>query len=343
MNMSNGMREKAGRVRAGVIGLGVGERHVAGYQEITGVEVRAICDIDPDRLASVADRHDVPERYTDSRRITEHPDLDVVSICSYDDAHAAQAVSALRHGKHVLVEKPVVLHRAEAEALLRVQQESGKLITSNLILRQSPRFREVRRMLAAGELGEVFYMEGDYIHQILWKLTKGWRGKMEFYCVTYGGGIHLVDLMRWLIDDEVVEVCGMGNRLLTRETAYRHDDTMVTLMRFSRGAMAKSLTTFGPCRTQLHALSVYGTNGTFVNDLPDAKLFTGADSGDERPVKTPYPAIEKSDLLPDFIAAIREEREPIVSTRDVFRVMDVCFAAWESVRQRRTVPVSYLV
>ena len=330
-------------LRIGVVGLGVGERHVAGYSAINGCEVAAVCDFNQDHLARVADRHGVPERYTDSRRITEHPDLDVVSICSYDDAHAAQAVSALRHGKHVLVEKPVALHRAEAETLLRTQQESGKLITSNLVLRRSPRFREVRRMLAAGALGEIFYMEGDYIHQILWKLTKGWRGKMEFYCVTYGGGIHLIDLMRWLIDDEVVEVCGMGNRLLTRDSAYRQDDTMVTLMRFSRGAMAKSLTTFGPCRTQLHALSVYGTSGTFVNDLPNAKLFTGAGPGDERSVTTPYPSIEKGDLLPDFIAAIREGREPIVSIRDVFRVMDVCFAAWESVRQRRTVPVSYLV
>lgn len=330
-------------LKIGVIGLGVGEQHVLGYNEIEGCEVVAVCDIDPDQLAVVAERNDVPERYTDSRRITEHPDLDIISICSYDDAHVSQAISAFNHGKHVLVEKPVALNRSDAEALLRAQQESGKLITSNLILRRSPRFREVRRMLADGAFGEVFYMEGDYVHQILWKLTEGWRGKMDFYCVTYGGGIHLIDLMRWLIDDEVAEVCGMGNKILTRDSAYRYDDTIVALLRFSRGAMAKCLTTLGPQRTQLHALTVYGTEGTFVNDLPDGKLFTGDQPEDERPMTTPYPAIEKRDLLPDFISAIREEREPNVSARDVFRVMDICFAAWDSVQQQRTVPVSYLI
>ncbi len=123
----------------------------------------------------------------------------MVSICSYDDAHAQQVISALRAGKHVMVEKPLTLHRKDAEQILRAQQDSGRILTSNLILRHSPRFREIRRMIRAGEFGDIFYLEGDYIHQILWKLTEGWRGRMDFYCVTYGGGIHLIDLMRWLL------------------------------------------------------------------------------------------------------------------------------------------------
>ena len=98
-------------IKVGVIGLGVGERHVAGYRQIEGVDVAAICDIDPERLREVGDRHDVAIRSADYRKITEHPDIQAVSICSYDKSHAEQALSALRHGKHVMIEKPVVLFR----------------------------------------------------------------------------------------------------------------------------------------------------------------------------------------------------------------------------------------
>lgn len=330
-------------LKIGVVGLGVGEQHVMGYNAIEGCEVTAVCDIDPEKLSAVADRNNIAGRHADYRGVTENPDIDAVSICSYDNSHAEQAISAFRHGKHVMIEKPVALHRRDAEAVLKAQQESARLLTSNLILRHSPRFRTLHRMIRAGDFGDIYYMEGDYIHQILWKLTEGWRGAMDFYCVTYGGGIHLIDLMRWLMDEEVTEVCGMGNQKLSAGSQYRYPDTIVALMRFEGGAMAKNLTTLGPQRTQLHALDLYGTRLTFVNDLPHGKLFSGDQPEDEKQMTVPYPAIEKSDLLPDFIAAIREGREPNVSARDVFRVMDVCLAVWESVEKGRTVPVSYLI
>jgi UDP-N-acetyl-2-amino-2-deoxyglucuronate dehydrogenase len=329
-------------ILAGVIGLGVGERHVIGYNAAPNCRTVAVCDIDPLRLRQVADRNDVPGRYEDYRRIVEDPDIDVVSVCSYDEAHAEQTIAALRNGKHVMVEKPVALFRRDAEALLRAQQDSGRILTSNLILRRSPRFMELKRMLSAGEFGEVFYAEGDYIHNILWKITEGWRGKQSFYCVTYGGGIHLIDLVRWLIGQEVCEVCGMGNAMCAGGSPYPGEDTIVNLLRFDRGTVAKTLTTFAPQRTQIHALSIYGSKRTFINDIPNGKLFDGDQPKNETAVSTPYPGIEKFDLIPDFVDAIRYGREPIVTSHDVFRVMDVCFAAWESVKAQRTIKVDYL-
>jgi predicted dehydrogenase len=330
-------------IKAGVIGLGIGEQHVIGYKTIPGVTVQAVCDVDPAKLADVADRHAIAERYTDYRRLTEHPDIDVISICSYDDAHAEQGISAFRAGKHVMVEKPVALTRESAAALLRAQQDSGRFISSNLILRRSPRFQELKRQIAAGEFGEIVALEGDYVHNILTKITQGWRGRMAFYCVTYGGGIHLIDLMRWLVGQEVADVCGMGNKILTRGSAYQFEDTIVNLLRFEGGALGKTMSIFGPQRTKFHALTVYGTKQTFVNDLPRAKRFDGDEERNEHVVSTPYPGIEKGDLLPGFVEGIRAGREPLVGARDIFRVMDVCFAAWESVKAGRTVRVSYSI
>ena len=330
-------------LKAGVIGLGVGEAHLESYREIENVEVRAICDIDPERLGAIGDAYGIGGRFTDYRRVTEDPEIDVVSICSYDDCHAEHLISALSNGKHAMVEKPVVLSRREAEAVYAVYEAGDRLLTSNLILRQSPRFQELKRRIEAGDFGDIFYLEGDYLHQILWKITEGWRGKMDFYCTFYGGGIHLVDLMRWLIGEEVVEVSAMGTDILTRGSAYKYPDTFVALMRFVGGALGKCAATLGPQRTKFHALNVYGTKRTFVNDMPHAKLFTGDEAVDEEVVTTPYPGMKKGDMLPEFVAAIRDGGRPAVDAVDIFRVMDVCFATWEAARTGARVKVDYVV
>ena len=326
-------------LRVGVIGLGVGERHVVSYKSIDDVEVASVCDLDPVRLVEVADRHAVAGRHSDYRRVTEDPDLDVVSICSYDDDHVDHAISALRHGKHVMVEKPVALDPDAAERLLAAQRESGCLLTSNLILRASPRFIELRADLAAGRYGDPYYVEADYLHQILWKLTDGWRGRMDTYSVIYGGGIHLIDLVRWLLGREVTEVCGMANKILTRDTAYRFHDSTVNILRFEGDVLCKTFTTLGPQRTKLHRLDLYGTAGTFLNGIPTATRFTGDQPEDEEAVSTLYPGMDKGDLLPEFVDAIRSGGDPAVTVEDVFRVMEVCFAAERSIVEGRTVAV----
>lgn len=326
-------------ITVGVIGLGVGERHVVGYQAIPGVTVKAVCDLRPDHLAAVADRYEVPERHADWRDLAADPAIDAVSICSYDDAHVEQAVACFEAGKHVFCEKPVALDRDGLARVTAAWRASGKRLSSNLILRQSPRFRAVRDMVRAGEFGDLFYMEGDYIHQILRKITEGWRGKMDFYCVAYGGGIHLIDLMRWIAGEEVVEVTAMATKKLTRSSAFKYPDTMTVLMRFESDLLAKSTTLFGPQRRKFHNLALYGTKLSFENADGPARLFRGDAPEDESPFDVPYPGIEKGDLLPDFIAAIRGDRDPLVSGEDVVRVMDICLAAWDSAESGRAVRV----
>lgn len=338
-------------IKIGVIGLGVGERHVVGYSQVPGVQVTGVCDFDEQRLHEAADRQNVPDRYTDYRKLLEDPSIDAVSICSHDDYHADQVVEAFAAGKHVMVEKPTTLNRADLDRVIRAQQDSGKRISSNLILRQSPRFIKIREMVRNGDFGELVYLEGDYLHNVLWKILDDWRGRMDFYCVTYGGGIHLIDLMRWISGEEIVEVTGMGAKKVTRGTDFQYPDTISNLLRFESDALGKTTTTFGAARHKFHALNIYGTDMSFENGKPDGRLFTGnrrfgadpflEEEVVEEPFTVPYPAVEKGDLLPDFIDAIRNDREPNVGAKDIYRVMEICFACWESVQNRRNVDVTY--
>ncbi|MGE0879166.1 MAG: Gfo/Idh/MocA family protein [Acidimicrobiia bacterium] len=326
-------------VRAGVIGLGIGEQHILGYRRAEGCDVVAICDVDAERLREVGERHVIGDRTVSAQELLVRDDIDVVSICGYDDSHARYAITALAHGKHVMVEKPVALDRGEFRELVALQRESGRLLVSNLILRAVPRFVELRDAIRRGDYGDIFYAEGDYIHQILHKITEGWRGRMPGYSVVYGGGIHLIDLLRWLIGDDVVEVCGMGNKLLSQGTQFPGPDTTVNLLRFARGAIAKTTTTFGPQRTQIHRLDVFGSKQTFVNAVGDALRFTGPTAEDVHAVTTPYPGTRKGDLLPQFVRAIETGCEPPIDAEDVFAVMNICFACEEAIRTGRTITV----
>ncbi len=327
-------------IRAAVIGLGVGERHAAAYQSIPGCALEAVCDVDATRLQEAGDRLGISRRTADYREITEDSSIDVVSICSYDDVHAEQAVSAFRNGKHVMIEKPVAQTRTEADAVIAAWRESGKLITSNLILRRSPRFIELKQRADAGDLGDVFLLEGDYIHNIDYKLASGWRGRLSHYSPILGGAIHLIDLMWWLKGHPVVRVAAMGTRKNAEKSGFKFDDTNLVIMEFDDGSLAKSLVTLTPRHPKYHALRVFGDKATFVNQIGDADWFEGSEGDVHRPVMAAYPGMEKGDLLPDFIDAIRHGHQPIIGHRDVFHIMNVCLAAEKSRRTGQFVDVA---
>ncbi|MHC4911259.1 MAG: Gfo/Idh/MocA family protein [Planctomycetota bacterium] len=273
---------------AAIIGLGVGEQHIAGYQGHPACSVGVICDIDAATLGAVAERHPGLATTTDPETVLTDPAIDVVSIASYDDAHAEQILTALRHGKHVFVEKPVCLRADEADAIGAALDERPHLrFGSNLILRASPRFRRLREMIATGALGDLFHIEAAYNYGRLQKITDGWRGRLPYYSVMLGGGVHMADLLLWLTGRRVVEVSAFGNAIASRGTDFRFNDLVTGIVRFDDGMTAALTANFGCVLPHGHALSVYGTAGTFVNDHPDARLERSALEGGTVQVQDP--------------------------------------------------------
>lgn len=328
-------------LRAGVIGLGVGEQHIRGYAD-AGCEVAVICDFDENRLAEVAARNPGP-------RTTTHPeevladDLDVVSIATWDNFHHDQVVGALATGKHVFVEKPICLSLDEARAIRAALARAPELrLSSNLPLRGSPRFVQLRELVRSGALGTPYYAEADYLYGRRWKITRGWRGKIPFYSVVHGGAVHLVDLLHWVTGDRVVEVTASGSEVATRGTQFRYDDVVVATLVFESGLMAKVSSNYSCVHPHFHAVKVFGTTGTFVNGMNDAALFRREDDAAEireERLATAYPGIAKSVLIPPFVDAIRDGTAPPVTVDEIFETMAVCFAIEAATDSRGTVAV----
>ena len=227
-------------LQAGIIGLGVGEQHISAYEAHPSFEVRSIYDTNKSKLSDVSRRYPSINITGNSEEILRDPSIQVVSIASYDNFHAEQILMALNAGKHVFVEKPLCLFLDEAAKIaVALRRRPDLKLSSNLILRCSPRFQDLKTRIISGELGEVYAVEGDYNYGRIEKLTDGWRGELDFYSVILGGGVHMVDLIRWLTGAEVEEVFATGNRLATAGSRFRHPDYVCTLLRLDNGMRAK--------------------------------------------------------------------------------------------------------
>tara|TARA_A100001015_G_scaffold319008_1_gene440622 strand:- start:1930 stop:2961 length:1032 start_codon:yes stop_codon:yes gene_type:complete len=338
------------QLNAAIIGLGVGERHIAGYEADPRCKVTALCDIDEKKLYEISQRNPGRRTSTDPSEILEDPEIDVVSIASYDDAHHDQVIKAIDYGKHIFVEKPLCLNRDEFDGIAyKLKLNDNIRLSSNLILRKTPRFIELRKRIAQGDLGEIYYLEGDYDYGRLQKLTEGWRGKIPFYSVVYGGAIHLIDLVLWLTGSRVKEVFGIGSSMVTRGTAFRHNDLVSALLKFmpedsgDDGMIAKITANFGSVVPHHHKLCVYGKEGTFNQGHTDAAYFHSRDpSADVEKINDTYPGASKGDMLPSFVKSLLDGTPAEISEKEVLDAMAVSLAIEKSIKTKKLEQVDYV-
>lgn len=330
-------------LRVGIIGLGVGESHIAGYESDPRCRVVALCDIDGEKLAAVGVRHPGRRVTIDPLSVLDDPDIDVVSIASYDDAHHSQVMRALATGKHVFVEKPLCLHDAEFEEICEALRRAPALqLSSNLILRQAPRFQRLRDRVRAGELGRLYYVEGDYNYGRIEKIIHGWRGTRPFYSVTHGGAIHMIDLLLWLTGERPRRVTATGNRLATEGTGFRFNDMVAALLEFPSGMIGTVTANFACVQPHGHAVALYGTEATFVQNPLGAAIFRSRDPAQTaEPVTEPARSVSKGDLVPSFVRAILDGGRAEVEADDVLDAMAVSLAIERSVRERGAVTIDY--
>lgn len=330
------------QLRAAVIGLGVGEQHAVGYDLHPRCRVVALCDVAPEVLARVGTFFPEAKRTTRAEEVLDDPDIDLVSIATYDDHHYGQVLRALENGKHVFVEKPVCLHEHELAHIRELTRQRPHLVfSSNLILRRSPRFRQLKSMIEAGDFGRVFCLEADYNYGRLHKIIDGWRGKLDYYSVFLGGGVHVADLALWLTGAVPRRVTAFGNRLATAGSGFRFNDLTAALVECDDGTILKLCANFACVYPHFHKLSVYGTRLTFENGLAYGLLFKSREK-DNPPQRldAPYPGVAKHALVTAFVDAVLSHRPAEPSAEEVFRSMRLCLAVERSVRDKTMIEIT---
>ncbi|WP_119168015.1 Gfo/Idh/MocA family protein [Algihabitans albus] len=328
-------------LRAGVIGLGVGFQHAIGLAQHPNCDLAALCDRDPVKRQQAKEHFPGVPLFETAEALLEESDLDLICVASYDDDHANQILRALTLGRHVFAEKPLCLMPEETAAIRDALERRRHLrLSSNTVLRASPRFAQLKRDIDDGRLGRIYAIEGDYNYGRLEKLTAGWRGRIPNYSVMLGGGIHVADLLLWLTGQAVGEVVALGNGIASTGSEFSGRDYAIALLRFADGTVGKLSANFGCVEPHFHRLLVYGTEATFENGRGSARLWRSraADAVPED-IATPYPGVAKHALLPSFVEAILHGSAPLVDENDVLGAMELCHAIDQAIDCGRPVKV----
>lgn len=341
--MSLGLEQH--RLGVAVVGLGIGEQHARAYQALGCCQLRWLYDVELGKAERLAERLGEGAPARSFAQIVRDPEVEVVSIASYDDAHTEQVIAALEAGKHVFVEKPLCRSLAELKMIKQAwkQRRGASKLSSNLVLRAAPVYQWLREKLQARELGAPYAFDGEYLYGRLEKITHGWRKDVANYSVMQGGGIHLIDLLLWLIGDRPVSAFAVGNRICTERTAFRFFDYVAATLRFASGLVGRIAANFGCVHRHQHVVRVFGANATFVYDDAGSRLHLTRDpAATVAPVALSPLPVSKGALIAPFIAAVLADENLDAHTQELFDAISIGAACDESLLARSEIEVEYV-
>ena len=333
------------RIGVAVVGLGVGEQHALAYRSTGLCRLRWVYDLDVEkagRMASDLEAERVAESY---EQVLDDPDVQAVSIASYDDAHFQQVVAALHAGKHVFVEKPLCRTIDELREVKRAwrKHRGAVKLSSNLVLRDAPIYGWLKQRIDGGDFGELYAFDGEYLFGRLEKITCGWRKNVEDYSVILGGGVHLVDLMLWLTGERPLEVQAAGNRIVTENTEFRYEDYVTATLRSGSGLVSRITANFGCVHRHQHVVRLYGTQATFLYDDAGPRMHLTRDpSVAASIVSLPTLPATKGGLIGSFVSAILSDEDISTRTQEIFDVISICDACDRAVGANSVVKVRYV-
>ncbi len=330
-----------------ILGAGmVAEYHLNAIQECAdlGARLVGVGHYNPASYEDISQRFGAPAKSYDE--LLANPAVDAVCVCTPSGQHAQQAIAAASSGKHVLVEKPMALSLADADAMIAACRENGVQLGVCLQRRAEPLFRRVHDAIHGGDLGEItlgvvtmpYFRDEPYYAQAEWRGT--WA--MDGGGVLMNQGIHIVDLLLWFLGDPV-EVHAFAD---SRHRSVEIEDTAGAVLRFANGSVATITATVATEPGFPHRLEVYGTNGGIQIEGESVLRWGLAD--ESKATVEPWPvATEQVDpgmagdprgistsghiaILKDFIAGIRRGEDPVIDGAEGRRSLATILAVYES-------------
>lgn len=335
----------------GIVGAGMVARyHARAIADTPGARLVALCRADPARAEEAAAELGVPCEAS-LEALLERPDVDAVCLCSPSGLHAEQAVAAARAAKHVLVEKPMALRLADADAMIAACRDAGVRLGVAFQRRTDPASRALHDAIRAGELGSLVLGTATvpYFRPQSYYDSAAWRGT---WSLDGGGalmnqGIHLVDLLLWLMGGEA-EVVGASGGVAMHEIEV--EDSVVAALCFSSGARGTIVATTAAAPGFPHRVEIYGSRGRAQIEgdalvrwesypeggenapriRPQAPAATGAMAAGSGASPTGIGTLGHTLIMQDFVAAIREGRDPLVDGVEGRRSLALVLAIYEA-------------
>lgn len=268
-------------IKVGLIGCGaIANLHAQAYQKLGDrVELVACCDIIEERAKNYSERYGYKKTYTDAETMLAECDLDAVSVCTWNAAHAKCTIAALKAGVNVLCEKPMAMNTAEALEMQAEAEKAGKLLMIGFVRRHGNDAAAARDFIDKGFLGEIYHIKTSYLRRA--GFPGNWFGDKAY---SGGGplidlGVHMIDLSRYLAGNpKPVSVYGATfNKIGPRDNLksvilpwqaettiekpeFNVEDLVTAMIRFDNGMVLCADASFSlNIKDDYQCLKIYGT------------------------------------------------------------------------------------
>ncbi|MDB6132820.1 MAG: oxidoreductase [Verrucomicrobiales bacterium] len=342
-------------VRIGIVGLGnMGKAHRACLRagKVSGLQLTAICD----RTTNLPPPEEGEAQFADVEAMIASGCVDALLIATPHYFHTTVGIAALRAGLHVMVEKPLSVHKADCERLINAHQGSGQIFAAMFQLRTDPLYKQLKSLVSQGELGSirrVLWDCTDWFRTETYYTSGGWRATWK----GEGGGVllnqcpHNLDLYQWLfgMPSEVTGFCQFG-----RYHDIEVEDDVTAYFRYKNGTHATFITSTGEAPGK-NLLQITGENGlvtvngrqvTFQRNRTSMSEFSlESDAGFAKPenwsIDMPVPPGTAShvEVLQNFTDAILHGVPLIAPAAEGIHSIELANAILLSTWKNRTVPL----
>lgn len=315
-------------VNLGIVGLGtMGSAHARSILggQVPRLRLAAVADIDPDRLTPFPD----VAQFASATAMIGAGGIDAILVATPHYSHTTIGIEGLAAGLHVMVEKPISVHKADAERLIAAHRRKRQVFAAMFNQRTDPSYRRIRELVQAGELGTVrrfswtitnWFRTDAYYQSSSWRAT--WAGE--------GGGIllnqcpHNLDLLQWLV--------GMPRRVRAFCHFGRHhdievEDDVTAYLEYASGTTGVFIASTGEA-PGCNRLEIAGDRGLLVhhgdelqfrrNEVPapdfcrtSDQMFAAPPTWEVR-IAVGGPGDQHVGILRNFVAAILD-REPLIA------------------------------
>lgn len=342
-------------IKAGVAGCGsiAVYRHIPEYLANPDAKLIGVFDIVYDRAEAVARQYGV-KAFRSYEEMLEDPEIEAVSICTANQFHAEMAIAALKAGKNVLCEKPMATSVEDAQKMIQAAKEAGRTLMVGHNQRLNPIHIRAKQLLNSGVIGKPLTFRTFFMHKgpETWSADKGrntwfFNKKAAFMGAMCDLGIHKIDLLRWLLDDEFCEVTAMLGTVDKRDAngeLIGIDDNGMCILK-TRGGVMGILGAGWTCYSgEENGTVIYGQKGVMrLNEDPEYTIVVERSDGEKICFKTG--AMQTNDnqtnsgVIDMFVSSLKNGVQPELSGEEGLAALATVIACAKSSEERRWVSI----
>ena len=341
------------KYKFGVIGAGsiARKRHLPELQDNSYAEIVAVCDSSLDRAKEMTDIYG-GKAFTDYRELIAMQDLDAVIVCATNTTHAEMTIAALRAGKHVMCEKPMATTLEDARAMIDASEQTGKFLMIAHNQRLAPACKKAREIIQSGKLGKVLTFQTIFGHpgSEFWAIDGGntwfYNKKITAFGVMGDLGIHKIDLVHWILDQDFTEATAMAGTMNKRNAKGKLidvEDNALCVLRTNSGVLG-TVTVSWTYQKEDNSTTFYCEKGVLrIYAHPEYQLIVDFSSteGEYHKVGEIPTNIKqiKSGIVDLFVDCLVKNRKPEISGEEGYKALKTVIACFEAIETNKIVPI----